>query len=184
MNLKLTVFKVIFVSILLCFAVTATFFWMADPFNFKAPKDQKLLEIFNAHREVFEKLQQMATEDARNGRYLDAPYFDGGSKFDKSRQQEYENIISEIRPGLHVAIDGHDKVVRFIFAGGGTSAIGPGWVKGIEYVPESFEIEGVTYSQGWQGIVSTNLDNARMLPANVYVRQIEPKWFIFYQKTD
>ncbi len=189
MNPKRTLLKVIIgfilASILVCLTLVAAVFWMADPFNFRAPKDEKLIAIFHAHREVFEKLQQMATEDAQHGLYLDAPYFDEGSKFDKSRQQEYEKLISEIRPGLHVSIDGHEKGISFPFAWGGLLAIGSGWGKGIKYEPNSFEINGVTYRQGWIGDVLTNLDNARNLQAGTtYIRQIEPNWFLFYYRDE
>jgi hypothetical protein len=175
-------FIVAFLALILL--LVAGVFWMADPLNLRAPNDQKLIAIFQAHREAFKKLQQMATEDAQRGLYLDAPYFDEGSKFNKSRQQEYEKLISEIRPGLHVSIDGREKGMSFTFAGGGLLAIGPGWGKGINYVPDSFEIDGVTYREGWAGVVLTNLDKARTLPTNVYIRQIEPNWFLFYYHDD
>jgi hypothetical protein len=126
----------------------------------------------------------MATEDARHGLYLDAPWFEG-SKFDKSRQQEYEKLISEICPGLHVSIDGREKGMSFTFAGGGLLAIDPEWGKGIKYESDNFEINGVTYRQGWIGDVLTNLDNASALPAGTtYIRQIEPNWFLFYYHDD
>lgn len=38
-------------------------------------------------------------------------------------------------------MNGYTGVVRFIFAGEGV-AIGPGWVKGIEYVPGDYGKEG------------------------------------------
>ena len=187
-NPKSILFKVtlglIITFLALILLLVAVVFWMADPFNLKAPNDQKLIAIFQSHREAFEKLQQMATEDAQHGLYLDAPFFNEGSKFDKSRQQEYEKLISEIRPGLHVAIDGRDKGMRFIFAWGGLLTIGPEWGKGIRYVPDSFEIDGITYREGWEGVVSTNLDNARTLPATDYIRQIEPHWFLFYSRQE
>lgn len=162
-----------------------------------APEDRELLESFQTHREAFDKIQQMATEDARNGLYLDTFDTSGleGSKFGKSRQEEYKKLISEIRPGLNITIDGHDKVVsvksggsngpysvtnfetatlRFHFAGEG-SAIGPGWAKGIEFVPGDYRREGV---------ILTNLDKANTLPANVYLQPIETNWFIFYQRDE
>ena len=150
------------------------------------PKDQELLAIFNAHHGAFQRIQQMATEDSRRGLYLDSSIFyvpdpSQPNHFEKSRQQEYTNLISEIRPSQRVVIVGLGIVtifevtsVRFIFAGGGT-AIGPDWVKGIEFVPGDFRRDGV---------LLTNLDGASALPANVYLRQIETNWFIFYQRDD
>jgi hypothetical protein len=197
MNLKRTLFKVTFGLILTCLVFVAVFlFWIHSwghysPFGFNISKDQELIAIFHAHRTAFEKLQQMATEDAQHGWYFNSPDFEG-AKLTKSRSQEYKDLVSSIKAGLTVYTD-YDSSMRFIFADGGTFAIGPGWVKGIEYVPESYgsngviygicEIKGTNYQDG-QGVVLTNLDNAQTLPANVYLQPIESNWFIFYQRDD
>lgn len=135
------------------------------------PIDQELISTFHAHRQAFERLQEMATEDARRGWYLGAS---SPSKLDQPRRMEYKNVISQIRPGLEVAMNGTTGVVRFIFAGEG-SAIGPGWAKGIEYVPGDY---------GREGVLLHDLDKAAGLPANVYVREIESKWLVFYQRDE
>jgi hypothetical protein len=88
---------------------------------------------------------------------------------------------------------GNDRVTSFTFADSGTAASGPEWVKGMEYVPGSYETNGVIYGsaeingtnyQQWQGVVSTNLDNAQTFPINVYLRPIETNWFIFCQRSE
>jgi len=135
------------------------------------PRDQDLISTFHAQRRAFEQLQQMAAEDARRGWYLGAS---NPSVPDQSRWSEYNKLLSQIRPGLVVGMNGTTGVVRFIFAGQGV-AIGPGWVKGIEYVPGDFSREG---------ILLPDLNKAASLPAHVYMRQIEPKWFIFYQRDE
>lgn len=230
MNLKSSLFKVVvgllLVCVLVCLALAAAFvFWLHgwghySSFGLNVSEDQKLIAIFHAHQASFEKLQQMATEDAQYGWYFNSPSFDGskldetyrqeyekdpryawyfkspyfvGGKLNESRLQEYKHLVPEISPGLTVGTD-YDSGMRFILAGGGTSAIGPGWAKGIEYVPGSHETNGaiygnseikaVTYQQQWKGIVLTNLDNAQTLPANVYLRPIESNWFLFYQRDD
>jgi hypothetical protein len=135
------------------------------------PRDQELISIFHADRQAFERLQKMATEDARRGWYL------GGSdlsKLDQPRRDEYKNLISQIRPGLIVAVTGPTGGLRFMFSGEGV-AIGPGWVKGIEYGPGDYSPDGVFLP---------DLDKAAGLPPNVYLRQIEPNWFIFYQRDE
>jgi len=133
----------------------------------------------------------MAAEDVRQGWYLG---ISETNKMNEARLQEYEQLTSEIDPGLEATMDGYGDGMRFIFAGSGPSAVGPGRVKGIEYVPESQEtngaiygneeMNGTNYQHQWQGVVSTNLDNAQTLPANVYLRPIESNWFIFYQRSD
>ena len=155
-------------------------------------KDADLIAIFHAHRQAFDKLQQMAAEDVRHGWHLGITEKD---KISKSRLQQYkyEQLISEIYSGLDVAMDGYGDGMRFIFKGGGISAISPGWVKGIQYVPGAYETNGAIYGKRevngvaypeWQGLISSNLDEASTLPPNVYLRPIEPKWFIFFQRTD
>jgi hypothetical protein len=113
----------------------------------------------------------MATKDMRRGWYLGTSSPD---KLDQSRRGEYKSLISQIRPGLDVATNGYTGVVRFIFASEGV-AIGPGWVKGIEYVPGDY---------GQEGILLPDLDKAASLPAHVYMREIEPRWLIFYQRDE
>jgi hypothetical protein len=129
-----------------------------------------LIATFYAQRHSFEQLQEMAAEDARHGWYLGAS---DPSKLDQPRRDEYKKLIPQIRPGLQVAMNGTTGVVRFIFAGEG-SAIGPDWVKGIEYVP----------GDSWEGVPLPDLDKAASLPAHVYIREIEPKWLIFYQRDE
>jgi hypothetical protein len=201
MSVKSPLFNVILGSILaclfVCLAVAVAFLlWVHNRAHYSSfgpgvSRDQDLIAIFHAHRPEFEKLQQMAAEDVGHGWYLG---ISETNKINESRLQEYKQLTSEIRPGLDVTMDGYGDGMRFIFMGSGTSAVGPGWVKGIEYVPESqeangaiygsAEINGTNYQQQWQGVVSTNLDNAQTLPANVYLRPIESKWFIFYQRSD
>jgi hypothetical protein len=81
MSVKSTLFKItlglIVTFLALILLLVAVVFWMADPLNFRAPKDEKLIAIFQSHREAFEKLQQLAAEDAHYGWYFDSS-FEGG----------------------------------------------------------------------------------------------------------
>jgi hypothetical protein len=159
-------------GVVACFiAIGALLFWLADPLYLKAPKDRALITVFQDHRAAFEQLRQMAVEDSiwdLNEAHLDA-------RLDDKRKREYKRLLSEIRPGLGAGRD-YDGKTRFIFAVGGLSAIGPEWVKGIEYVPGSTDRVGP---------VLENLDQPASLAwGGVYLRQIEPKWFVFFQKTD
>jgi hypothetical protein len=167
----------VFASVAL--AVIAVVFCITDPLNIRTPKDKELIAIFNSHREGFEKIQLMATEDAEKGLYLDTSDFGGGSKFTASRQQEYEKLISEIQPGLRVSIDGREKGISFTFAARGLFAIGPEWGKGIKYQPSD-----VTDQNHYIGVISTNLDDTRALKTGTtYIRPLETNWFIFYDRT-
>ena len=156
--------------VLVCLSLAFSMLWQGGCRTSKTvvPNDQELISIFRAHRQAFEQLQEMATADARRNWYLGAS--DPG-KLDQSRRDGYKKLISEIRPDLQVGMNGTTGVIRFIFAGEGV-AIGPGWVKGIEYVPGDYTREGV---------LVPDLDKAASLPDSLYVREIEPRWFIFYQ---
>jgi hypothetical protein len=216
---KKVIFGFILTCILACIGIMTGLFWMADPLNLTAPKDEKLTAIFHTHRTAFEKLQQMAAEaarygwyfnsffeganldekyrqkyenDPRYGWYFKSPYFEGG-KLNESRRKEYKDLVSEINPGLTIGTD-YDNSMCFRFAGGGMLASGPGWAKGMEYLPGSYETNGAVYGKceinwliykpQWKGNILTNLDNARTLPASIYLRHVESNWFIYYQRFD
>ena len=176
MNLKSPPVIIILTLITLCCALVTVILWTADPLNLRAPKDEDLLTLFHDHRAEFERLRQMVTEDMQNKK---ASYFGDESSFygklDETRKQEYKYLVSRIYPGLTAAVD-YDATVIFDLAGGGWFlAIGPGWMKGIEYVPGDYRRKGE---------IVQNLDNAKGLPSGIYLREIEPRWFIVYQHDD
>lgn len=173
MSLKSVLFKMTFGFIVVCCGLGVLVFFGADPLNLRAPSDKKLFTLFRDHRAAFEKLRQMATEDLQQKK---ASYYNAASsygKLDEKRKQEYKHLLSEIH-GRTVAAD-YDGSAGIVFAGGGLSAIGPGWMKGIEYFPGD---------NRRKGDIVQNLDEANKLPPGVYLRQIEQNWFIVYQRTD
>jgi hypothetical protein len=64
---------------------------------------------------------------------------------------------------------------RFIFAWGGSSAIGPGWIKGIQFSPQGAKLIGQQVA---------TLDNERNLPEGVNLKELMPNWFILYRRDD
>lgn len=186
---KIVLIALVFVAICLAVVAALAFYWSRSwtqysSYGLHSSKDQQLIAIFHAHRAEFEWVQQMAAEDRKHGWYLG---LSDTNQINKSRWRQYEALTSGIYSNLDATMDGYGEGMRFIFAGGGTSAIGPGWVKGIEYVPRGYKINGDVYGDTqpqWQGLILTNLDNAQTLPANVYLRPIEPNWFVFYQRSD
>ena len=150
--------------------IGAILFWMADPLYLKAPPDRKLIAIFIDHRDAFDSLRRMIVQDSQS--YVSASHLD--ERLSVKRRDEYRNLISEI--GAESITPTSMRAVRFVFTGGGLSAIGPEWFKGIEYAPEDID-------RG--GIVIGNLDQPRnLVEGQVYLRQIEPHWYLFLQKTD
>jgi hypothetical protein len=162
--------KVALVLVVCFVAVGAILFWLADPLYLKAPKDRDLITVFQNHRAAFEQLRQMAVEDSAG--YLSESHLD--ARLGDKRRQDYKSLLSEIRPCR--SMGGDNQTTRFIFAGGGLLAIGPGWAKGIEYIPGSTDRVGP---------IKENLDQpASLAMGGVYLHQIEPKWFVFFQQTD
>jgi hypothetical protein len=134
--------------------------------------------IFHDHREAFEKLREMATEDQGRALYITQSAIEG--KITDERKREYQTLLSEIYPrgfryrGLQVGA-GDDGSVRFTFAWGALSAISGGWLKGIDYVPGADRRIGT---------IVQNLDEANTLSPDVYLREIEPNWYIVYWSYD
>ena len=173
-NLKPALRKTVIGLVIACCVVAVPILlilWMADPLNLRAPNDRALIVLFHDHRMALERLRQMATEDLNvQGWRITASSLN--EKLDDARKREYRHLLSEVQP-LGMSVD-YDGTVRFAYAGGGILAIGPEWGKGIEYVPGDYRKKGA---------IVQNLDRARKLPlGDVYLRQIEPHWFIFYQR--
>jgi len=133
----------------------------------KLPKDKDLIVLFSAHREEFEKLRKMADVDGGRGMIIKA--YDSNSKLEKSRQQEYDDIIPKISAGMSVRWE-EGGVVKYIIARDGC-VISDSWDKGIAYIPGNHERYGT---------IKHDLDDVGKLGTGTYSRKIEPNWFLFY----
>jgi hypothetical protein len=167
--MKSIIFNIIFGFLLVCFVLVAFIFWMKDPYNLSAPKDQELIAIFNDHHEAFERLRQMATEDSKSNHIYIKNSEIVGIK-DTLRRQEYRKLLSSINSDIRVVAD--EGNITFFFSGGGLSAISGGWGKGIASLPLIEKYDTILPS----------LDHANMLPNGDYMRPIDGQWFIYYQK--
>jgi hypothetical protein len=137
------------------------------------PTDAELLGIFYKHRDEFIRLRQMASEDAvQQGYYFTTASLRAG--LPASRRREYQGLFSRIDPRLVVRVD-YDGIVRFIVGATGSSAIGPGKLKGIEFVPD-----GARSGANEQD----SLDDATKLGEGVYQRGIERNWYLLFQRVD
>jgi hypothetical protein len=161
----------VFVSLVLTFMSVGPFaLGSSEPTRVEAPSDQELISLLQGHRQEFDRLRQMITEDMHEQSFLSEATIDQISS--ASRRLEYQKLL-RVRSGLAVGVD-YDGGVRFIFATRG-SAIGPGWAKGIQYSKRNSRLLGVR--------VATT-DNAERLSDGVYLRELMPNWFIFFQKDD
>jgi hypothetical protein len=156
----------------------------------RVPSDQELIASFHAHHDTFEQIEAMAAKDRRNGLYLRwhreswwCPgnwWWCGSSKpsgMPPSRLEDYGKLISQIRPEVqHVGIN-HDGTTNFMFAASGVNFRPDWWSKGIAYIPPDVDLKT-------QGVPLPDLNGAPGLPANDYIREIEPAWFLFYQREE
>lgn len=138
--------------------------------EFAASADAKVIGIFEAHRGEFERLRQMATEDMRTASFFSETNISNG--LPEPRRNEYKHLLN-VSPGLQVGTN-YDGSVRFIFASAG-EAIGPGWAKGIEFIPDGQKVIGTQRD---------TLDDPAKLPQGVYLRKVEPRWFVFFQRDE
>lgn len=134
------------------------------------PSDDKMISIFQAHRGELERLRQMATEDMHETSFFSETNISNGLPV--SRRNEYKSLL-KLSPGLQVGAN-YDGSVRFIFSSTG-QAIGPGWAKGIEFIPDTGKVIGTQRDM---------LDDSGQLPAGVYLRKLESRWFLFFQRDD
>jgi hypothetical protein len=144
--------------------------WKAESFQGQVPSDETLVQVFQLHRDQFERLRQMATEDMHQTSYFSESNI--SVVLPEPRRNEYKRLLQVYR-GLSIGVD-YDGGVRFIFASVG-EAIGPGWAKGIQFVPDNSKQIGTRID---------TLDKSSTLPDGVYVRQIAPGWFLFFQRDE
>jgi hypothetical protein len=170
MRIKSLVLKLLLGTVLVCCVFFGILFWMADPLNFRALTDHKLISIFYDHRSTLERLRLMAVEGHTS--YITKSNI--VEETDESRKEEYIKLLSDISYDIVVSADNYHTVV-FEFGSGGLSAIGPGWMKGIQYVPGDYTRHGQLVK---------SLDKTNILPPGSYLRMIEPNWFVVYYRSD
>ena len=134
----------------------------------KFPEDQTLIALFSAHHEAFEKIRKMADEDRKKEMFISAS--DLTKDLSGSHQQEYNNLLPRLSSGMTVSMR-DDGIVRFVQAHDGF-VISSSWEKGIEYIPGNCEKHAV---------IIPNLDDVSKLGGGLYLRKLEPNWFLFYQ---
>jgi hypothetical protein len=154
----------------ICGAFTVFFVWKAESAQVQGPSDATLIQIFQVHRDQLERLRQMVTEDMHQTSYFSESNI--SEAFPEPRRSEYRTLLGIFR-GLAIGVDAEEGV-RFIFASVG-QAIGPDWAKGIQFVPRNAKQIGTPMA---------TLDGLQTLPAGVYVREIIPGWFLFYQRDE
>jgi len=164
--------KILITGSFVIFFVSLFIFWVIDPFKWSASSDEELIVFFKNHNNELTKLSQMVIDDRKILSYYTKSSISGS--FSDLRAKEYRDLISTLPNNIIITVD-HNQIVRFIFSGGGLLAIGGGWIKGIEYMPDVFEKSSN---------ILQNLNDVSALRPNVYLRKIEASWYIIYQYSD
>ncbi len=138
-----------------------------NPVGSGMPSDRELMTVFHDHHATFEELRQIKVVSVKPIQAVSDS--DGNSEGKKRREKELLSLI----PNLLIVGADYDGTTRFIFARRSFLSVGAGWAKGIEYLPGNYERKGE---------LEPNLDDGRRLQPGVYLREIEPHWFIFYQR--
>jgi hypothetical protein len=130
------------------------------------PADRTVVKSFHVHRQTFERLAQMADQDAAVA----------SSSTDESlsvaRRSEYARLLSQIDSKLIVVFDPW-RTTKFLFASEG-GGIGPIWGKGIAHL---------TVVPARVGQIAHNLDKD---PGHdgIYLVPIEGDWYVIFQRID
>jgi hypothetical protein len=164
--------KVIGAVVLVVCLIGGGLIWLIDPIYLRVPKDAVVSQYFESHRATFERLRDMALNDAHLASRFAANGLD--EKLGQDRSRQYQSLFAQLPPG--VVVTTHRQSVRFIFATGGLLSIGSEWIKGIEYLPSA--------STDWGKSVNNLDDPAHLATGDVYLREVQPQWFLFLQKTE
>jgi hypothetical protein len=143
-------------------------FWLwqyTSPFPLSVPKDQTLIALFRSHRHVFQEIAELAV--------VDAPRHSDLESLTPERRSEYLRLLHQIPWRIKVGFT-ENRVTFSCARGGILLAIGPGWSKGIAYLPWGPAREGELVS-------STDKDPGR---DGIYLVPIEQKWYLLYQRFD
>jgi len=136
-----------------------------SPFPLSVPKDNSLIALFRSHRDAFQGIADLAV--------LDAPRFSTLETLRPERRSEYLRLLQQIPRRIQVGFT--ESRVTFLCAGGGILlSIGPGWSKGIAYLPRGPARQGKL-------VTSTDKDPGR---DGIYLVPIEQKWYLIYQRFD
>ena len=136
------------------------------------PGDDVILRLFRIHHGELQSLCKMVIEDKATYRMSVFNESTIAKLTSETRRNAYRNLL-QLSPGITVGVN-YDDSVRFIFASSG-QAIGPGWAKGLQFIPAGARPIGTKLE---------NLDGLIKSPAGVYLREIEPQWFVFFQQDD
>lgn len=156
------------VGILCCalILVGASLFMMADPYYLSAPTDASLIERLLKNKASFDLLHQMMVDDAMS--YVSSTKL--GKPVSDRRRKEYVRLLEAIGNPI-LRSDGN--MTKYSYAGGGLSAIGPGWQKAIQFNCE----------QNLPTLAS--LDNAGELNAGeLNQRTVDDDWCLIFEKFD
>lgn len=129
--------------------VGGAFIWSAD--STPKPPDEYLVHAFRDHGDQFRSLRC-------------------GSKAPTAPPRQLAKLGAQ-----WVYCDDHGTIRVLFGASRFATAIGPGWSKGMTYLPAGPQRAGD---------VVPSTDEVSRLPPDVYLRPIQGSWFVYYQRDD
>lgn len=179
LNTQISARKILVIGILcvvfMIFSVVLFIFLMSDPYRWSAPSDEELMQFFENHHDEFIVLAEMVINDRKKLSSLTKSNING--QVNTARAQEYQKLMSSFPKNITITVN-HNSIVRFVFSRRGILAIGRGWMKGIQYMPERFERSS--------NLVESLNDLSGFPPNeyNEYFKRIEPTWYVLYVNFD
>lgn len=134
-------------------------------------KDGELIEMFRSKRAVFERLREMAVEDAARVSFINQSTL-GHTTLSENRRAEYKKAFAEL--GKDVGVGTGSTHVTFQFVGQG-SAIERSWMKGLTYFPAARKSKACMFV--------TSLDTPPKADGT-YLVPIEDDWYIVFGQID
>ena len=153
---------------MLALALVGFFVWQyTSPFPLNVPKDRTLVALFQAHRQTFQTLVEMADKDAT------IASSNTSESLTVARRSEYSRLLSQMDRSIKIGF-GPERIAFWCAGGGILLSIGPTWGKGIAYLTS-------VPSRGGQIVDNLDKDPGH---DDVYLVPIEGDWYVIYQRTD
>jgi hypothetical protein len=174
--LKILLYGCLFSVGLSLLAAVSFHLWLK--YEYHLPPEQRVRKQFEDNRADYIQFVTLLQRDQS------AHFIDGGGRVDidgvHSRLvPEYRHLIRKI--GAKDVTIREDGSIEFSLYGFGCAICSDSYV-GVRYVPKVFRTDAPS---GWEHIVVTSLDNAKLPQQNgavatgLYVVPIEPEWFIY-----
>lgn len=135
------------------------------------PSDDAIRQLFNEHRDAFEKLAELTVDDGANSTFMLAQAWCSGP-LPANRQKQYRALMKSIDNEMVIRTD--SVLISFAVWGGGEGlSVNRSWFKGLAYFPGEIR-------PGAQVVPQLN---TRPEDDGTYIVPIGGKWYIVYDQS-